>query len=409
MKLLAEELDINKIGCLAHIINLMVRKAFDCFGKIKNTNQATDELYLSTEEDQEEEEEDFENNRENPYASSKDNLEVLNNLFHDIRKIVGLINSSTCILDQLMALQMDNKLVPIQDVVTRWNSLYLMIERFIILFDKIKVVLNRTTQQKYEIHRTRINLMSREVILLLKACVSVLKPFYKVTVILSGQKYTTVSIVLHSCYYLRWKLLQEQTESVAKSLQKKLSASFNFYVDKYEIFTNNFLCSATYFNPEYRDMKFCETAEKKRVQKAAELYMLEYFKKAGTTENQYTNSTESDESGESDDSFKQKTPRSKVTTAELSSKCFLEMSKTDSTLTVDKFWCAHERQFPNLSKFVRMVLSPPATSVPSERVFSGASNQIWARRNRLAAASVEKLMFLLNNLNDDISLLNLSE
>jgi hypothetical protein len=292
-----------------------------------------------------------------------------------------------------------------------------MIQRFIILFDKIKVVLNRTTQQKYEIYRTRINLMSREVILLLKACVSVLKPFYKVTVILSGQKYTTVSVVLHSCYYLRWKLLQEQTESVANSLQKKLSASFNFYVDKYEIFTNNFLCSATYFNPEYRDMNFCETAEKKRVQKAAELYMLEYFKKAGTTENQYTNSTESDESGESDDSFKQKTPRSKVTTAELSSKCFLEMlktefelySKTVSTLTVDKFWCAHERQFPNLRKFVRMVLSPPATSVPSKRVFSGASNQIWARRNRLAAASVEKLMFLLNNLNDDISLLNLSE
>ena len=88
---------------------------------------------------------------------------------------------------------------------------------------------------------------------------------------------------------------------------------------------------------------------------------------------------------------------------------FEPYSKTDSILTVDKFWCTHERQFPNLSKFVRIILSPPATSVPSEWVFSGASYQIWARRNRLSAANVEKLMFLFKNLNDDISLLNLNE
>ena len=44
-----------------------------------------------------------------------------------------------------MALQADTKLVPIQDIVTRWNRVYLMIERFLVLFDKIKIVLNKTT------------------------------------------------------------------------------------------------------------------------------------------------------------------------------------------------------------------------------------------------------------------------
>jgi hypothetical protein len=56
-----------------------------------------------------------------------------------------------------------------------------------------------------------------------------------------------------------------------------------------------------------------------------------------------------------------------------------------------------------------MVLTPPATSVPSERVFSAATNQIWARRNRLAASSVEKIMFLLNNLTDELALLILDD
>ena len=124
-----------------------------------------------------------------------------------------------------MALQTDTKLVPIQDIVTRWNSVYLMIERFLVLFDKIKIVLNKTTHQKYEYHRIRINLMSRDIIFLLKACISVLKPFYKVTLILSGQKYTTISIVMHSCYYLRWKLSQQQDDPIANILQEKLLIS----------------------------------------------------------------------------------------------------------------------------------------------------------------------------------------
>ena len=155
-----------------------------------------------------------------------------------------------------------------------------MIERFLVLFDKIKIALNKTTHQKYEYYRIRINLMSRDIIFLLKACISVLKPFYKVTLILSGQKYTTISIVMHSCYYLRWKLSQQQDDPIANSLQEKLLISFEFYMEKYD---------------------------------------------------------------------------------------------------------------------------------PSERVFSAASNQIWARRNRLAAASVEKIMFLLNNLSDDINLLSLND
>jgi len=84
--------------------------------------------------------------------------------------------------------------------------------------------------------------------------------------------------------------------------------------------------------------------------------------------------------------------------------CYASTPWSDS---YDQFWCTHQERFPNLSKFARIVLTPPATSCSSERAFSAASNQIWARRNRIATSSVEKLMFLISNLNDDVSLLTL--
>jgi hypothetical protein len=62
------------------------------------------------------------------------------------------------------------------------------------------------------------------------------------------------------------------------------------------------------------------------------------------------------------------------------------------------FWYKNETNFPLLSQVARVSLTAIATSVPSERAFSAGTNQIWSRRNRLSSSSVEKIMFLLTNL-----------
>ena len=48
-----------------------------------------------------------------------------------------------------------------------------------------------------------------------------------------------------------------------------------------------------------------------------------------------------------------------------------------------EFWFKNESKFKYISIIAMHVLTPPATSCPSERVFSSASYQIWDRRNRL--------------------------
>ena len=71
MKLLAEHLEIHFSGCLAHIINLIVKKAFVCFGKIKTVTQNVE----------------IQNDNDNPYGSNQDNLDVLKKLFQTILKL----------------------------------------------------------------------------------------------------------------------------------------------------------------------------------------------------------------------------------------------------------------------------------------------------------------------------------
>lgn len=61
------------------------------------------------------------------------------------------------------------------------------------------------------------------------------------------------------------------------------------------------------------------------------------------------------------------------------------------------WWCKNENRFPILSKLARKYLAIPATSTPSERLFSDAGNIMTVRRTSLLPSTFEHLLFLKRN------------
>lgn len=63
-----------------------------------------------------------------------------------------------------------------------------------------------------------------------------------------------------------------------------------------------------------------------------------------------------------------------------------------------KWWKENEKQYPLLSPVAKAFLSIPATSVPSERVFSTAGDIVSAQRSQLLPENVDVLVFLKKNM-----------
>lgn len=77
---------------------------------------------------------------------------------------------------------------------------------------------------------------------------------------------------------------------------------------------------------------------------------------------------------------------------------YLKTVRLDRKANPYKWWSANEKQYPNLSKFAKVYLSSPGSSVYSERLFSEAGNVYDEKRNRLLPKNAEKLVFIHHNL-----------
>ena len=62
------------------------------------------------------------------------------------------------------------------------------------------------------------------------------------------------------------------------------------------------------------------------------------------------------------------------------------------------YWKRNHKAYPNLSKLVRVYLSPPPSSVASERAFKVAKNVVGDCRLRMRPENLEMNMFLKYNL-----------
>jgi hypothetical protein len=71
--------------------------------------------------------------------------------------------------------------------------------------------------------------------------------------------------------------------------------------------------------------------------------------------------------------------------------------KADVNARPLEWWCQNAEKFPKIAHIARRVLAVPATSVPSERVFSSAGLVVSKLRNRLTSDLVDTIIFLNKN------------
>ena len=76
---------------------------------------------------------------------------------------------------------------------------------------------------------------------------------------------------------------------------------------------------------------------------------------------------------------------------------YLSLPELDFNFDPFVWWRDHKERFPILSKLARIYLPIPATSTPSERLFSDAGNLLTAKRTRLNPELFNRLMFLKKN------------
>ena len=73
---------------------------------------------------------------------------------------------------------------------------------------------------------------------------------------------------------------------------------------------------------------------------------------------------------------------------------YMRMSYLPDQEVPTVWWKEHSAMFPHLAKLARRYLFIPATSVPSERLFSKSGELVSAKRSSLSPSTIDQILFL---------------
>lgn len=335
-------------------------------------------------------------------------ISLFNELRHKCRKIVGFFKSSTLAATKLADCQsqLNKKVLKVkQEVVTRWNSTYIMIERLVSIKDELIMAFSYVNCPEI-LTAQEWNVMEDVLPLLL--------PPYELTEELSGEKYLTSSIVIpliRGCQ----KAIKSETPktSMGEKLKTILLDSLSRRLTPYESYSSGVCPKATILDPRFKKCAFGiptnasnavtelinEMKQSKDVLGPNQIVIDE-----GVCSRQPIDEIKSKKKKiwnfVIEEREKTEAAKGRITnrcTIQEDMRLYLSMPVIDMEDDPIRFWLKYKASMPSLAEAAFKYLSVPASSVPSERVFSKSGQICNERRNRLEPKRVDKLVFLNAN------------
>ena len=163
----------------------------------------------------------------------QDGLKVLGDSLVKVRESVKYVQGSE---SRVMKFQECIKLVNLDsskglwlDVTTRWNSTFLMLERFLYYANAFKMLPMEDPNYLIE------DVPTDEELIKIQYICNFLRPFYVITTLFSGVHYPTANLYFENICEIRCNLLNEieNSESCLKEVARAMKAKFDKYLDEH--------------------------------------------------------------------------------------------------------------------------------------------------------------------------------
>ncbi|CAH1114870.1 unnamed protein product [Psylliodes chrysocephalus] len=327
--------------------------------------------------------------------------ETLEIIFKKCRNLVGHFKHSSLASDKLKSVQEQMRLPLLkvkQDVPTRWNSCFIMLKRLNEIKEPLCVALASSTKPP--------QFPTVEEWDIINEIIKVLKSADDMTTIISSQSYPTLSMVIPLVRGFQYTLRNINTVTeVGTALKLKLLETMNRRFGGFE--TSKIVAKASFMDPRFKKLAFGNEENANSAEKwvSEELKLMFALKKNQTFNIQSSQQPQAEEQEENilpniwahfDKKISAvKTYSTPASMGMITIRQYLEMEildrKKDPFL---EFWAKHKLSFAELYDLALKYLSIPATSVPSERVFSKAGQLTNSRRNRLSPKNLDQIIFL---------------
>ena len=320
----------------------------------------------------------------------------LEDALKNVRKVVKLFKYSpvkNSILQSYVKIQHGKELNLIIDLKIRWNSIVVMLERFIKLYDSIKKALRDLNCTSY---------FNDEYMTIIRELVSALKPI-KVAVEALGRRDTNL-IISEGILKFLYESLQENNSNISKEILESIKTRIKERRNTDLISLLRYFQNPIFFSEE-QNVNF-PISSKYIIKRLAEEFFIRLFNE-NQTEQDVQLETENEILNQNDDEIvitsdiisttetEELNRRLAIAIKESEKICVPTTNNFNKILKKEMLLFEDSGKMPlNLEKLFNALKCIQPTSTESERVFSTSSNFCSKKRSNLSDKSINMLCFL---------------